>query len=100
MFHINNLAIYGDKMPMEQELDAQAEERILKRLKNLPPQQLNEVIQFIDFIAERQHGKASVFKLDDMERSIRDLRGRGKGEHLVEKLLRSRREDKEIDERT
>ena len=87
-------------MPMEQELDAQAEERILKRLKNLPPQQLNEVIQFIDFIAERQQGKASVFKLDDMERSIRDLRGRGKGEHLVEKLLRSRREDKEIDERT
>ena len=87
-------------MPMEQELDTQDEERILKRLKNLPPQQLNEVIQFIDFIAERQHGKPSVFKLDDIERSIRDLRGRGKGEHLVEKLLRSRREDKEIDERT
>jgi hypothetical protein len=28
------------------------------------------------------------------------LRGRGKGEHLVEKLLQARREDQEHDERT
>lgn len=30
---------------------------------------------------------------------LRALRGRGKGEHLVEKLLRARREDWEHDER-
>ena len=29
---------------------------------------------------------------------IRALRGRGKGEHLVEKLLQSRREDRQHDE--
>ena len=29
---------------------------------------------------------------------IRALRGRGKGEHLVEKLLQSRREDRQRDE--
>lgn len=33
------------------------------------------------------------------EDPIRALRGRGKGEGLVEKLLESRREDKERDER-
>ncbi len=33
------------------------------------------------------------------EDPIRALRGRGKGEDLVEKLLASRREDKERDER-
>jgi hypothetical protein len=84
---------------MEQELDTHAEQRIMERLKKLPPQQLDEVIQFIDSIVERRRGKASVFKVEDIKRSILDLRGRGKGEHLVERLLRSRQEDKEIDER-
>ena len=31
---------------------------------------------------------------------IQALRGRGKGEDLVEKLLQSRQEDRELDERT
>ena len=31
---------------------------------------------------------------------IKALRGRGKGEHLTEKLLESRREDRERDERS
>jgi len=71
----------------------------MERLRKLPPQQLDEVMQFIDFIAERQRGKVSACKIVDVKRSILDLRGRGRGEHLVERLLRSRREDKEIDER-
>lgn len=85
---------------MGQVLDTHTEQKIIERLKKLPPQQLDEVIQFIDFIVERRHEKKStICKADDVRRPILELRGRGKGEHLVERLLRSRREDKEIDER-
>jgi len=99
MFHLNKLSTYGGKRPMGQELKTHAEERIMERLKKVPRRQLHEVIQFIDSIVERQHMKTGAFKGDDIKRSILDLRGRGKGERLVEKLLRSRREDKRIDER-
>jgi len=84
---------------MGQGLKTHAEERIMERLKKVPRRQLHEVIQFIDSIVERQNMKTGAFKGDDIKRSILDLRGRGKGERLVEKLLRSRREDKRIDVR-
>lgn len=83
---------------MGQELKTHAEERIMERLKHLPRRQLDEVIQFIDFIAGRQHGKEGSLR-DDIKGSIVDLRGRGKGERLVERLLRSRREDEGINGR-
>ena len=85
---------------MGQALDTHTEQQIIKRLKDLPPQELHEVIQFIDFILERRREKMTVCKADEVRRSVLDLRGRGKGERLVERLLRSRREDKELDERT
>lgn len=85
---------------MGQVLDTHTEQKIIERLRKLPPQQLDEVIQFIDSIVERRYEKKpTICKADDVRRLILDLRGRGKGEHLVERLLRSRREDKEIDER-
>lgn len=84
---------------MEQMRDTHTEQKIIERLKKLPPQQLGEVIQFIDFIVERRQEKLTAYKIDDVKRSILDLRGRGKGEHLIERLLRSRREDKELEER-
>jgi len=83
---------------MEQEIDTHAEQKIMERLKKLPPRQLDEVLQFIDSIAELEDGKAVLSGIDDIKRSIKDLRGRGKGGHLVEKLLRSRQEDKKFDE--
>lgn len=80
-------------------IDTHTEHKIIERLKKLPSRQLEEVIQFIDFIMEKRNKKTTICKADDVKRSILNLRGRGKGEHLVERLLRSRREDRKIDER-
>ena len=84
---------------MGQILSTDNEKRIIERLRRLPPQQLDEVIQFIDFVAERCREKTATDRVEDVRHSILDLRGRGKGEELVKKLLRSRREDQRHDER-
>jgi len=84
---------------MEQVLNTHNEQKLIKRLRGLPPQQLNEVIQFIDFIVERRREETAAGKDHDLKRSILDLRGRGRGEQLVKKLLRARREDQRHDER-
>jgi len=83
---------------MEQVSRANAEQRIIQRLRRLPPQQLDEVIQFIDFIAERRHKDGLICESDEIKRSIQILRGRGKGERLVERLLQSRRDDQRQDD--
>jgi len=84
---------------MEQVLNKHTEQKIIERLKMLPPQQLDEVIQFIDFIAERRQMNATDSTIGDLKRPILALRGRGKGEQLVDRLLQSRREDQKYDER-
>ena len=84
---------------MEQILNTHNEQKLIERLRRLPPQQLDEVIQFIDFVAERCREKTAAGKVHDLRRSILDLRGQGRGEQLVKKLLRSRREDQRHDER-
>ena len=83
---------------MQHKSNIHTEQKIIERLRRLPPQQLDEVIQFIDFIAKRRREKVAR-KVDDVRTSILSLRGRGKGEQLVEKLLRSRQEDQRHDER-
>lgn len=84
---------------MEQVSRANAEQKIVERLRRLPPQQLDEVIQFIDFIAERHHKDRLIRESDEIERSIQILRGRGKGERLVKRLLQSRSDDQRQDDR-
>lgn len=84
---------------MGQTLNAHTEQKIIERLRRLPPQQLDEVIQFIDFILERRGSSTAVSETVDLKRSILALRGRGKGERLTERLLQSRREDQRRDER-
>ncbi len=84
---------------MEQVLNKHTEQKIIERLKMLPPQQLDEVIRFIDSIAERRRINSPGSPVDDLKRPILALRGRGKGEQLVDRLLRSRREDQKYDER-
>jgi hypothetical protein len=86
-------------IPMAQILNMNTEQKIIERLRGLPPHQLDEVIQFIDFIVEKRKENAAVYKADDVKRSILALRGRGKGEQLVKRLLQSRREDQTYDER-
>jgi hypothetical protein len=72
--------------------------KVIETLRRLPPQQLEEVIQFIDFIAGRRGSSATISEASDLDRTIMALRGRGKGERLVEKLLQSRRGDQRRDE--
>jgi hypothetical protein len=76
-----------------------SEQRIIERLRGLPLQQLDEVIQFIDFLVERRRSSVSAAASEDLERPILALRGRGKGERLVERLLQSRQEDQSFNER-
>ncbi len=77
-----------------------AEQRIIDRLRRLTPRQLEEVIRFIDSVVERNEKvfAPSDFNGDDVKDYIKGLRGRGKGEHLVERLLQSRLEDRMRDE--
>ena len=84
---------------MEQILNKHTEQKIIERLKRLPPQKLDEVIQFIDFIVEWRRSSTNASTVDDLSGPILALRGRGKGERLVERLLESRREDKRHNER-
>lgn len=83
---------------MGQTLAAETEQKIIERLKRLPPRQLDEVIRYIDNIAEREREEFPN-NTDELRRSILALRGRGKGENLVKRLLQSRREDSRADER-
>jgi len=84
---------------MGQILSTRAERRIMERLRRLPPQQLEEVIRFIDSVVERPQENTTVCEPVNCKHSIQALRGRGKGERLVVRLLESRREDREHDER-
>jgi len=69
----------------------------MERLRHLPARQLEEVVNFIDFILERGKRETAFCRADEAKLSILELRGRGKGERLIEKLLRSRCEDKALD---
>ena len=78
-----------------------AEQRIIDRLRRLTPRQLDEVIHFIDAVVERNQKIAATpdSNGEDVKGYIKTLRGRGKGEHLLERLLQSRLEDRMRDER-
>lgn len=84
---------------MEQQSNIDTEQKVIEKLRGLPPQQLDEIIQFIDFLSQRRQENEASPKADDLKASILSLRGRGKGEQLVDKLLRSRREDQMHDEK-
>ena len=84
---------------MGQTLNTNTEQKIIERLRWLPPHQLDEILQFVDFIIERHQKDTAISEIDEVKRSIRTLRGRGKGEQLVKRLLQSRRDDQRHDER-
>jgi hypothetical protein len=99
VLHLHTSFAHGGDMLMGEILNKNTARKIIERLRGLPPQQLDEVIQFIDSIAQRRRSAPIDPASDEPNRSILALRGRGKGEHLVERLLQSRREDQGYDER-
>lgn len=51
------------------------ENKILNRLRGLPPQKLDEIIQFIDFVVERNQQNLSYIEEGKAKSSIMALRG-------------------------
>ena len=86
---------------MEEELNRHNEQKDIEKLKLLDPQQIPEVYDFIDFLVEKRRKKRELISPEAMNQKdpIQALRGRGKGEQLVERLLQSRRDDRHRDER-
>ena len=86
---------------MEEELNRHTEQKVIEKLKLLDPEQIPEVYDFIERLAEK--GRKKQEPVSPTARNQKDpihaLRGRGKGERLVERLLQSRREDRNRDER-
>ncbi len=86
---------------MEKEFNRHTEQKIIEKLKLLDYRQIPEVFNFIDSLAEKRRKRQELILPEDRDRKdpIQVLRGRGKGERLVEKLLQSRRKDRNHDER-
>jgi hypothetical protein len=86
---------------MEEELNRHTEQKVIEKLRLLDPQQIPEVYDFIDVLVEKRRKKRELISPEAMNQKdpIQALRGRGKGEQLVERLLRSRRDDRHRDER-
>jgi len=64
--------------------------------EQITPEDGTEVIVIFPFPGDSKEPKKSAYQEID---AIEALRGRGKGENLVQKLLKSRREDLEHDEK-
>lgn len=86
---------------MEKEFNRHTEQKIIEKLKLLDYRQIPEVFNFIDSLAEKRRKRQELILPENRDRKdpIQALRGRGKGERLVEKLLQSRRKDRNRDER-
>ena len=86
---------------MEKEINRHTEQKIIEKLKLLDYRQIPEVFNFIDSLAEKRTKRQDLILPEDRDRKdpIQALRGRGKGERLVEKLLQSRQKDRNRDER-
>lgn len=69
----------------------QTEQKIIEKLKKLPPRYLEGVLSFIDSILEQPREQLDAFSGDVESRSIPGSNGRYKGEELLKKLLESRR---------
>jgi len=88
-------------LDMEEELNRHTEQKVIEKLRLLDPQQIPEVYDFIDVLVKKRRKKRELISPEAMNQKdpIQALRGRGKGEQLVERLLQSRRDDRHRDER-
>lgn len=86
---------------MGKESNRYTEQKIIEKMKLLDYRQIPEVFNFIDSLAEKRRKRQELILPENRDRKdpIQALRGRGKGERLVEKLLQSRQKDRNRDER-
>ena len=69
------------------------EEKIIERLRKLPPQHLDKVLNFIDYILEQIQNQEAAADGDAGSRPIPESNRRYKGEELVKRLRELSRED-------
>lgn len=75
--------------------------KIVEKLNHLPDEDLSEVMDFLEFLAwKAQQTQVVHVKSGSTAEALRMLRGRGKGEKLVERLLKARQVDQAIDEQS
>jgi len=84
---------------MERQLNSGTEQEVIEKLKSLPPQKIDEIIQFIDFLSQKERSVTPPNESHDFKTILFSLRGRGRGENLVSRLVQSRREDQLADEK-
>jgi len=84
---------------MERQLNPGTEQKVIEKLKSLPPQKVDEIIQFIDFISRKDRSVAGPNESHDFKAVLFSLRGRGRGEHLVSRLVQSRKKNQIADEK-
>jgi len=73
--------------------------KIVEKLDHVPDKDLSEVMDFLEFLAWKAQQTQPVHaKSASTAEVLRMLRGRGKGEKLVERLLEARQADRTIDE--
>jgi predicted glycosyltransferase len=82
------------------ELVLPLKKKIVEKLNHVPEDDLSEVMDFLEFLTwKAQQMPAPPMKSSSTAEVLSALRGRGKGERLVERLLAARQADQEIDER-
>jgi flagellar motor switch protein FliG len=75
--------------------------KIVEQLNHVPEDDLSEVMDFLEFLAwKAQQTQVSHMKSSSTAEVLSALRGRGKGEQLVERLLAARQADRKIDEQS
>jgi len=86
---------------MTLELVPPIRKKIVEKLNHMPEDDLSEVMDFLEFLAWRaQQPPVPQMKSSSTAEVLRALRGRGKGERLVERLLAARQTDQTIDEKS
>lgn len=83
---------------MSLELVLPLKKKIVEKLNHVPEDDLSEVMDFLEFLAwKAQQTQVAHVKSSSTADAISALRGRGKGEKLVERLLEARQADQAID---
>ena len=83
------------------ELVLPLKKKSVEKLNHVPEDDLSEVMDFLEFLVwKAQQPQVTNMKSISTAEALRALRGHGKGEQLVERLLEARKADRKIDEQS